>query len=312
MRSDLPLVATPILTSGERLRSADLVAHRVASELGLDEPRRERASMNAVYRSGPCAIRVALATTDPVVATSLARRLTGVGIEVPSPFVERSFRYDDVDGDLWATVWDFVETDPATTRDWLDVGRMVRVLHSSDANDLASSHPLPRSDRFPWWRTTAILDDLTPIVDSTIVDPLRRANDDLQWVLDRLRERSTEQVVVHGDLHPGNVRVNRRTGRALVFDWDLLSTSHPGWDHAALLHWHTRWGGEAGVYAAFAEGYGRDLTNDALTRGIADLRLLVATLMRVGAAITDESARSEANKRVGFWVGRDERPWNAV
>jgi hypothetical protein len=34
--------------------------------------------------------------------------------------------------------------------------------------------------------------------------------------------------------------------------------------------------------------------------------------MRVGAAITDESARSEANKRVGFWVGRDERPWNAV
>jgi aminoglycoside phosphotransferase (APT) family kinase protein len=46
-----------------------------------------------------------------------------------------------------------------------------------------------------------------------------------------LRTRSVRSVVWHGDLAPWNIRVNRRTGRCVVLDWERSQwVGLPGWD----------------------------------------------------------------------------------
>lgn len=308
-----PLVASPVLAGDpSRILRAERLARRVAEQLDLPEPRLERVSMNAVYRAGPCAIRICRPTTDPVAALNASRVLTDLGLRVPVPYDVRSFVDPDIDPELWATTWEHIDHDPTADPDWTEVGRMTRALHRVDPSRLSGVHPLPVAGRFAWWDVTATLDDLSSSIAPEWRAILNSAHERLRWVLPHLAEGLDDAVVVHGDLHPGNVVVDRRTGRTVVLDWDLLSLSRPAWDHAPLLRWEERWGGRAGTYSAFADGYGTDHTDDALTRGIADLRLLVATVMRVRASVTDESARSEAEKRVAYWAGTDTRTWIAA
>jgi hypothetical protein len=85
-----------------------------------------------------------------------------------------------------------------------------------------------------------------------------------------------------------------------------------GWDHAMLLTLAERWGGEAGAYRAFADGYGVSMADDVATRRFAELRNVAATLMRVRAARTDPVARSEAVRRLRYWRGEPDAPvWQA-
>ena len=313
MTADSPLVATPVLAGDPtRHQRADELARRVAERLGLPEPRLERVSMNAVYRSGPCAIRVCRPTTDPVVALRTSRFLTEIGIRVPSPYDQRSFVDVDLDPELWATTWEHIDCDPHAEPDWAMVGRMIHELHTVDPDLIASLHPLPIAGRFPWWDVAATLEDLASFIAPERLHVLRSAHERLSWVVPHIRASDDESVVVHGDLHPGNVVVERVTGRTVILDWDLLALSRPEWDHSPSLRWEQRWGGRPGTYAEFARGYGRDLTDDDLARGIADMRLLVATVMRVRASVSDASANDEADKRVAYWAGTDTRPWVAA
>lgn len=120
-------------------------------------------------------------------------------------------------------------------------------------------------------------------------------------------------TVCHGDLHPGNVVVDAVTGRPVVLDWDLTCLSEPGWDHAALITWATRWGGSPDVYDSFVRGYGHDPRHDHRTSSLAELRLLVATVMRINAARHDPTAVDEARRRLRYWVGDPAAPqWTAV
>ena len=59
-------------------------------------------------------------------------------------------------------------------------------------------------------------------------------------------------MVCHGDVHPGNV-IQSADGPVLL-DWDLLCRGPAAWDHAPLMTWTERWGGEPGIYEAFADG----------------------------------------------------------
>jgi aminoglycoside phosphotransferase (APT) family kinase protein len=313
MTATEPLVASPVLAGDPtRIERVDQLARRVAAHLDLPEPRLERTSMNAVYRAGPCAIRICRPTTDPVVALNVSRALTDLGLAVPVPYDLRSFVEPDIDPELWATTWEHIDHDPSAQPDWAMVGRMARELHGVDPSRMSAIHPLPVAGGFSWWDVVATLDDLAASLAPARLSVLRSAHERLQWVLPHLRESLDDAVVVHGDLHPGNVVVERRSGRTVVLDWDLLALSRPEWDHAPLLRWEERWGGRPGTYSEFALGYGGDLTDDVLARGIAELRLLVATVMRVRASITDPTAVNEAEKRVGYWAGSDARPWIAA
>ena len=124
---------------------------------------------------------------------------------------------------------------------------------------------------------------------------------------------SNRPVLCHGDIHPGNVIVSRTTGRPILLDWDLLSVAPCEWDHAALLTWATRWGGQATTYSDFARGYGSDFSTNELAKALAELRLLSATLMRWQASLSTPSAKVEAENRMKWWRQDPTAPmWRAV
>jgi thiamine kinase-like enzyme len=111
-------------------------------------------------------------------------------------------------------------------------------------------------------------------------------------------------------VHPGNVVATAQG--AVLLDWDLLCTGPAAWDHAPLMTWTQRWGGAAGLYEAFAAGYGRSMRGDGVAEAIATLRLVAATLMRLRAGRHDEAARDEAERRLRWWRGdTDAPPWHA-
>lgn len=300
-----PLVDQPI---GPYVSRADRLADRVARDLALPPPVLVRASMNAIYASGPAVIRVARTTVDPLVAIDLARHLIDHDLPVVEPYCDRSFAStDDPESPrLAATVWRRVDVDQSADPDWSTVGRAVRLLHGFAIEAVERRHPLPDASEFPWWQVPEILRTIDP----STADILRRVWGRLAPILDRPRRRP--MVVVHGDLHPGNVVVERGTGRTLILDWDLLARSDGAWDHAPLMRWSQRWGGRAGAYEDFARGYGHDFRHDEFAEALAELRLVVATVMRVRAAITDPRARPEAARRVAYWRGTDDSMWSAV
>ena len=109
-------------------------------------------------------------------------------------------------------------------------------------------------------------------------------------------------LVCHGDVHPGNV-IQSADGPVLL-DWDLLCAGPAAWDHAPLMTWTERWGGEAGIYERSPQGYGRSFTRRSVGRG--DRRT------SSGRGNVDASARrskpipaaaEEAELRLRYWRG---------
>jgi hypothetical protein len=97
-----------------------------------------------------------------------------------------------------------------------------------------------------------------------------------------------------------------------MIDWGLLCVAPRGWDHAPLMTWTERWGGESGAYDAFAEGVGWDGRGDRYAEAFAELRLVAATLMRWKVAAVNPDARPEAERRLEFWRGdSDAAQWSA-
>jgi aminoglycoside phosphotransferase (APT) family kinase protein len=144
-----------------------------------------------------------------------------------------------------------------------------------------------------------------------LLDDQARAG--LDATLERYRgwsQRGVPEVLCHGDVHPGNV-IQTAEG-AMLIDWDLLCLASPGWDHGPLMTWTERWGGEPGVYEAFAAGYGHSLSDDPSALAVAELRLVAATLMRLRAGRTDPVAMAEAQRRLRWWRGDIDAPvWQA-
>jgi Ser/Thr protein kinase RdoA (MazF antagonist) len=287
--SSRPFVDRPVAD----VEGASLLATRVASELGLEPPTLLRMGMNALFQSGAVVIRIGRPSVPAGVSLELADRLRGHGIPVATP----ANREVIVDGELTATCWSTVETVNSRT-DWRAVGEIVRRVHALDPGELPQGYPLPSPTTFPWWDFDRLLDE----VEGDLDDRSRRG---LHAAVARNRAWSRidpeRTVVCHGDVHPGNVAMT--VDGPVLFDWDLMCTAPRGWDHAMLLTLAERWGGPADAYPQFAAGYGESLAGDAVARRFAELRNVAATLMRVRAGRTDDSARAEAERRLRYWRG---------
>jgi Ser/Thr protein kinase RdoA (MazF antagonist) len=284
----------------------DALAVRAASVWGLDRPVIVRRSMATTYRCGDVIVRVTVGDgggVEPAIA--LARLLEGRGIRVPAPAAPGSIvDRTDAGAPLTATAWARVVPAPGGRIDWQATGAMVAALHRLDPTEVTPVHPLCRLEALDWWDFPTMLDDVVDQVDPVAARALRRAVEASAGWRDRFA--TADQVVSHGDVHPGNV-VQSADGPVLL-DWDLIGMAPRGWDHAALVTWEDRWDGAAGLYRAFARGYGRDLSSDPLTAELAHLRLLAATLMRVRAGRTDPAAAAEARRRLRWWIGDPAAP----
>lgn len=249
--------------------------------------------MNALFAAGDdVVIRVGRAAFSPVDEAAWLSTMSRVDVRVPQ------LRRDvlEVDGLMVAAVERIHHAGPV---DWEAVGAMIRRLHDLDPAGLV----LPWCGDFAHWQVDELLADVAPDLDPAardgIEDCLRR------WSGWRERLRG-DLVVCHGDLHPGNV-IQGADGPALL-DWDLRCLGPAAWDHGPLLTWEERWDGEPGTYDAFASGYGRSMRGDPLADCMADLRNVVATLLRVRAGRRDPVAAAEAQRRLRFWRGDPDAP----
>ncbi len=278
-------------------------AERAAANWGLAAPELLRMGMNGIFAAGDgTLLRVSRPTAPPEQAIWLAGVLTRFGIRVPTYLRDEPFVTDDHAVFAIAAV---VERGPV---DWTAVGEMISRLHRLDAGEVARGYPLPYCGDFPWWDFASVVSEVSADLDAVSRGGIDAA---IARSLPLLNEqRARRSVVCHGDVHPGNV-IQSGEGPVLL-DWDLLCRGPAAWDHGPLMTWTQRWGGEPGIYEAFAEGYGRSLRGHTLAEAIAELRLVAATLMRVRAARSNPSATDEAELRLRYWRGDTDAPmWRA-
>lgn len=295
-----PFVARP---PGE-LAEVRVVAAAAARHWGLPEPELIRSGMNALFTAGAeVVLRVGRPSVDASAAVWLMGRLAARGLRVP-----RMAR-DDVFVQAGLSVLAQVREHVVGEVDWAEIGAMVAQVHACSDEEVAevrAHYPTPWCSSFPWWDFDAMLADVGPDL-----DPAARAGIDRALLARDWRDRVDRVVLCHGDVHPGNV-LPTAAGPVLL-DWDLVCLGPPAWDHGPLLNWAERWGGEPGMYDAFARGYGRSMRGDPVTESLADLRLVAATLMRVRAGRTDPVAAAEAERRLRFWRGDPDAPvWTAA
>jgi Ser/Thr protein kinase RdoA (MazF antagonist) len=259
--------------------------------------------MNGIFVAGDgVLLRVSLPTAPPEQAVWLGRLLARCGLRVPAYLHDEPFA---VDGHAVFAIAAVVEEGPV---DWAGVGHMIARLHLIDPGEVARGYPLPFCGDFPWWDFSAVMNEVSGDLDRRSHAAISAAIARCRPLLDQ--QRAGDLVVCHGDVHPGNV-IQSEQGPVLL-DWDLTCRGPAAWDHAPLMTWTERWGGEDGIYEAFAAGYGRSLRGEADAEAIAELRLVAATLMRVRATRSNPSAAAEAELRLRYWRGEVDAPaWHA-
>ncbi len=300
-RHSRPFVDRPVTDHTAALAAARQ-ALRGWGMAGQPEPL--RAGMNAIFDvpGTGAVVRVGHATAPAAAGHALAGTLAAAGVATVRAV---DGWVADIDG-FAVSGWERV---PETRRavDWEAIGATVDTVHQLAPSGLPADYPLPSPTVFAWWQFETLLGEVGDDLDAPARVALAAAIERNSWWLAAVGE---QQVVCHGDVHPGNVLVAAEG--PLLIDWDLLCWAPPAWDHAVLLTWGERWGGAPDVYPRFAAGYGRSFADDPLTLALGELRNVAATLMRVRAGRTDAAAAAEAERRLRYWRGDPDAPaWRA-
>lgn len=117
-------------------------------------------------------------------------------------------------------------------------------------------------------------------------------------------------VIVHGDMHPGNVLVDD-SGQYLI-DFDQASLGPRAWDVVPLINQQKFYRTDPAILDAFVAGYGADPRLDPGVQVMSDSRALSNATWITQLALTERSLLPEAIKRLRFWLdGNVPEPWVA-
>ncbi|MEM8621423.1 MAG: phosphotransferase [Actinomycetota bacterium] len=286
---------------------AEALARSAARAWRLPEPSPLRYGMNAVFTAGDEVLRVATPNGPASALHAVVGVLSAHGVPTVTPSREDLL----VDGDMVVTAWRRLH-ETGEPADWSTVGAAVRRLHACRRVDLPAQFPLASPLDLPWWNFEQQLAASAPIDEAarrgivSAIDQHEAWLDPATW-----SERGVPAVVCHGDIHPGNV--TSTSNGPVIVDFDLMAHAPAAWDHAPLMTWTKRWGGAAGMYEDFADGYGASFRGDPAAEAFATLRLVAATLMRGVVARSDPQAQREFERRLRYWRNEPRAPmWQAV
>ena len=264
-----------------------------AAEWGLPAPEHIRTSSNSLFAAGDdIVLRVGVLPFGVAAELDWIATMSRLDVRLPT------LRRDVIERDGVA-VMALERIHPHGTVDWCEVGAMVGRVHGI--------HPRPSMLPFcadmQHWQFDRLLADVADLIDEPAMDGIEACLHRWSGWAGRAFDG---RVVCHGDVHPGNV-LPTVDGPVLI-DWDLRCLGPAGWDHAPMMMWTERWGGEPGLYESFAEGYGQSLRGEWMAEAMAELRLLAATLMRLRAGRNDAVAAEEAQRRLRWWRGDTDAP----
>jgi Ser/Thr protein kinase RdoA (MazF antagonist) len=283
---------------------ADRAASDVAGRLKLIGPRTLlRASTNVVFRVGDAVLRVSPNEAGAARQVSLARSLSGHGVPVPRPLSDAV-----TVGRLQVTAWEYIDGSEQSI-DYRQLGEAICRLHRILPSAVAGGD-LPWCGTAAWLQLEENLEVAAGcgVVNSDDIAVLRQAVVELDGWQDLARDEPL--VVCHGDVHPQNALM--RGERLIILDWESICLGPRAWDHAALLTWPDRWGGNPDDYVDFSSGYGADLRQSPLARTLARVRLLAPTINMIINGKSSPIHAAEAQLRMRYWRGDPEAPaWTA-
>jgi len=247
-----------------------------------------------VFRADDLVLRVSQNRGDVATQVGLVSWLSDQGVPALCPIADPF----TVDG-LTVTIWEFI--DGHQEIDYRQLGGAVSALHRLGPASVAEHVALPWCGDATWLDLDA---NIGAAAESGVV-----GGDDIAVLRAAAREmagwqemaRQEHLVVCHGDVHPQNVLM--RDDVLLILDWDSICLGPAAWDHAALLTWAERWGGDERDYAAFAAGYGTDLRNSAPAQLLARVRLLAPTINMIAKGGSSARHADEARLRMRYWRG---------
>ncbi len=188
--------------------------------------------------------------------------LASAGLPVVTPFANAAGEFvtrvqiDGVPGERACVLFEWLGGRPLaeklTVERYRDLGRLSAAMHSH-----AESHGPPVGCRaLTWDRVFYYPGEPEVWADSPFITAERRT------ILERVIELADAElrrlhrqppILVHGDLHPDNVMVNR--GTLTVFDFEDLMWAHPVQDLAITLFYERSHPDYAEFRAAFVDGY---------------------------------------------------------
>jgi aminoglycoside phosphotransferase (APT) family kinase protein len=276
------------------------LACEVAASLGLGPIELIRSGQNHVFASSKAVIRVSPLSVNADFQVALARQLLEAGVPVAKPVADAIYHEA-----AKITIWERVRP-TGEPIDFRRFGAAIAKLHTLDVNQLSSPKPLPLFGQASWLQVEANLASLagTCVLSTDDLSILAAACDQVRgW--DTKRDPDSF-VVCHGDVHPQNVLMSH--GEIVIIDWDTLCLGPPGWDHAALMTWSSRWGGDASDYEAFADGYGRDFSSQDSAQLQSQVRLLAPTINLASRASREPLLANELERRMQYWRGNNNPP----
>lgn len=278
------------------------LATDVARRHGIDAPVQSlRAGVNHVFLAGDAVIRIAPRSADVPRQVALARWLRSEGFLVAVPLGDA-----EIVGDASVSLWERIDAGHDRPIDFEQLGAVVSRLHRISSDRLREVVTLPFCGDAAWLgveqRLRVVEED--NLLSGDGVAALKRECTALRGWRDRARQQAL--VVCHGDLHPSNVLM--RGDDVVIIDWDAVCLGPPAWDHAPLMTWADRWGGDATTYEDFSLGYGRDLRGSPLAKELARLRLLAPTINMIINGATNAACAAEAETRMRYWLGDPAAP----
>ncbi len=254
-----------------------------------------RSGANHVFASTTTVVRVGPASEIANAQVELAQQLLAAGFRVPKPLADPV-----VTSTLVVSVWERIVSSGEPI-DYRQLGAVITRLHDTSPDTLSKAHSFPLFSEAAWLQINTNLDQVSEkgILNADDVAILRRACSGVFGWDSSISE--SDLVLCHGDVHPQNVLMSE--GAVVLIDWDTACVGPREWDHAALVTWADRWGGETDAYENFAAGYGSDLRSGLTARRLADVRLLAPTINLALRAANDRRFASELERRMQYWRG---------